>query len=508
MPERRESLTLPHNPHLLFGSKALSMAPMNAIRLLVLFCAIALAGAQPARADLNYAVVISKANHDDPAWKAVGDALLAKHPGKLFVYTNQVWESLPELRQWHPRHTCFVASSDLVTREFTAAVHRLTRQYDDDPYVDTIWGILTGFDAANALAIAQNGQPLTIHRIASHTDLAYDMVDSAVAFDELSKNKLVRKEPGKEPVVLHGPDDTAKAMVDVLNDEKPDLILASGHASEKDWMLGYTYRNGTFQSHAGKMFGHDTKGASFPVHSPNPKVYLPVGNCLMGHIDSTNAMALAWMNSVGVQQMIGYTFPTWYGYSGWGCLDYFVEQPGRYTFAEAFQANQCALIQRLLTYAPEAATQEAALNGNPEFKGELTPAAAQDGVTQQDINGLFFDRDVVVFYGDPAWEARMANHPKAWDQTLVETNGIYTFTIHPNRGTNTFKPINANGSQRGGRPIIQFFPHRLREITVLEGADLHPVLTDDFLLIPNPKSCDPARPYVVRFKAGRIDKAD
>ena len=95
----------------------------------------------------------------------------------------------------------------------------------------------------------------------------------------------------------------------------------------------------------------------------------------------------------------------------------------------------------------------------------------------------------------------MADRPKAWDQTLTQTNGVFTFTLMPNRGTNTFNPINTNGSQRGGRPIVQFFPNRLKDIAVLEGADLHPVITDDFILLPNPKTCDPTRAYRVQFKA-------
>ncbi len=37
-----------------------------------------------------------------------------------------------------------------------------------------------------------------------------------------------------------------------------------------------------------------------PIHSDNPKAYLAVGNCLMGHIDGPDAMALAWMNNAGV----------------------------------------------------------------------------------------------------------------------------------------------------------------------------------------------------------------
>ncbi len=100
------------------------------------------------------------------------------------------------------------------------------------------------------------------------------------------------------------------------------------------------------RSEKGQLFGLDTHGQRYPIRSDNPKVYLPVGNCLMGHIDGPDAMALAFLNSAGVNQMIGYTVPRWYGYAGWGLLDYFVEQPGRFTLAEAFYANEQALVYR------------------------------------------------------------------------------------------------------------------------------------------------------------------
>ena len=97
---------------------------------------------------------------------------------------------------------------------------------------------------------------------------------------------------------------------------------------------------------AGQIFGEDTGGKKIEIDSPNPKVYLAVGNCLMGNINGPDAMALAWMNDISVMQMIGYTKPTWFGYQGWGVLDYYVEQPGRYTLTEAFFANHHAPNQR------------------------------------------------------------------------------------------------------------------------------------------------------------------
>ncbi len=455
-------------------------------------------------AESGYVVVASKATIQDPAWKRVADALLQKHQGELVTYDGAVKQSLETLRKLRPRHTCFVAKPESVTRQYVADIHQLTRKFNDDAFCDTFWGILTGYNAANALNIAQNNVPLTVRKVVANTDIAYEMVDQAIVYDEVVQNKMIRKKSGKPPVILEGPDDTTQAMVDAINKFAPDMIVSSSHATEGDWQLSYSYENGQFKSEAGQMTGYDTDGNEFPVSSPNPKVYLPVGNCLMGHINGSDSMALAWMNSVGVQQMIGYIFETWFGYAGWGCLDYFLEQPGRYTFAEAFRANDCALIQRLLTYAPQAATMESELSENPEYHGKLTAQARRDGVTRDDVEGLLFDRDVLAFYGDPKWEARMADAPKAWNQSLSESDGTYTFTIQPNRGAKSFEPVNTNGSQRGGRPIVEFFPYRLKDFALLDGADLNPVFADDFLLVPNPGTCDPSKKYVVRFKANRM----
>ena len=58
--------------------------------------------------------------------------------------------------------------------------------------------------------------------------------------------------------------------------------------------------NGYLKSKAGQIFGEDTRRKKIEINSPNPKVYLPIGNCLMGNINGPDAMALAWM--MGVKQ--------------------------------------------------------------------------------------------------------------------------------------------------------------------------------------------------------------
>jgi zinc protease len=130
------------------------------------------------------------------------------------------------------------------------------------------------------------------------------------------------------------------------------------------------------------------------------------------------------------------------------------------------------------------------------------------GLTLQDGAGLLYDRDSVAFYGDPAWEARMAPAKAAWEQSLVEQDGQYTFEIRPLRGKSSFQPINTNGSQRGGRPVVQLLPHRIdaKSVKVVAGADLKPLVTGNFVLVPLPREVEPKSSYRVVFVAKRLER--
>jgi len=96
-----------------------------------------------------------------------------------------------------------------------------------------------------------------------------------------------------------------------------------------------------------------------------------------------------------------YTVPTWYGYAGWGCLDYFLEQPGRYTLAEAFFANTQALVTGWKPSSRDRARGAGSREG-PREAGRAGEAARKAGLGPQDAAGLLHDRDVLAFYGDPA----------------------------------------------------------------------------------------------------------
>ena len=452
----------------------------------------------------KYAVVVSKSTHAYEEWKPVVEALVKKYQGEVIFYDEKVQDSLIKLQKLFPRYVCMVSPHQEVTRRFVADVHQMMRKLDEDPYTDALWGILTGYDAKGALKVASHEEPLTVKKAASGTEIELESCQEGVWFCELKKGHMVRKTSSGKPQADKAPSDTTKSLVDTLNDYQADLFVTSGHATERDWQIGYTYKNGYFRSKDGQLYGADTKGNRFPIKSPNPKVYMPIGNCLMGHIDGPNAMALAFMNSAGVHQMLGYTKVTWYGYGGWGCLDYFVEQPGRFTFTEAYHANHHALIHRLERNFPGMADAEVDARGRPKQPLRMSMKAKQRGLGPRDAIGLLFDRDIVAFYGDPAWEARMAEGNRAYEQKLSVEDDTYSFEILPKLGADSFKPVNTNGAQRGWRPIVHFLPHRVKDVKIVSGSELEPVITDDFLLIPNPKNCDPDKEYKVVFQAERI----
>lgn len=405
-----------------------------------------LAGTLTAAAAEDYAIVVSKATHGNIEWKPVVDALKDKHKGTVIVYDKNLDETLPELRKLFPKHTCFVATPEEAGRAFVAFAHQLSRQLDSDPYPDTIWGVVTGYDAGDALRIAKHAEPLQVRRALSGTvGSPLDAYDEGVMFNELKAKSMWDKPSGEKVSAKTCPQDTTKLIVDALNNDKPDVFITSGHATETNWQLGFSYRNGYFKCKNGQLYGQDTDGKRHDVHSSNPKVHLPVGNCLIAHISNRECMALALMHSAGVHQMVGYTIPTWYGYGGWGVKNYFSElQAGRFSLAEAHYANQAALIYNL----------------------ESLPE------TSRHLRGLRADRDVVVLYGDPAWDARMPKRPLPWTQSLTENEGVYTFTVTAN--------------ERGdwdNRPVVHLMNNRLTDIKLLEGANYKPVITDNFILI-------------------------
>lgn len=413
----------------------------------------------------DYAVVVSKSTREP--WKDVVAALEKKYSARVIVWDKDVKEARAELAKMRPRFACFVARPEEAGRAFVVAVHRLTRSLDDDPYTDCVWGILTGYEAADAVRIVEEKEPLRVRRGLAGTGLPLEIFVEGAWYSEGEKNASFVKTKGGKPEKTPCPDDTTKTIADELN-RGCDLFLTSGHATERDWQIGYSYPNGQLRSEKGNLFGWSTKRERFAIDSKSPKVYSALGNCLMGHVKDREAMAIAWIHSGGVRQLVGYTVLTWFGYGGWGVHDYFFT--GAHSYADSFFLNQQALLWQLETRFPKTARVE--FDGyDLEADDQLLNKHAQKhGLRDRDEVGLLWDRDVVAFYGDPAWVAKLDRQGGLpFEQTLAEKDGVFTFEVK------------ATADCGWGRPPAAVLPRVLKGVEVLEGDA---IVTELFVLVP------------------------
>ncbi|MDO5308993.1 MAG: C25 family cysteine peptidase [Planctomycetia bacterium] len=427
--------------------------------------------AQDSSMKLGYAIVATPAVMEDEQWKGVVDSLKAKREADYNVATI-LWDDnlLETLKSVYPRYVAFVMKPEEASIERSVAIWRLSRQMNDDPYGDFLWGIITGFEPKDALRLTQV-EDMLVTRALGGTSIALDYFESGVVFDEGKKNHWRVKEPGQEAVDKNdAPDDTTHAIAEALNDAQ--LFVTSGHASERNWSIGYAYKNGFFVAQNGNLYGAPSNDKPFEIHAQGSKIHLASGNCLLGHVDKPDCLALALMRNANVDMLVGYLVPTWFGYMGWGIQDYYIEQPGRYTVAEAFYANNQALLYLLEQETTKAASEEKASQENTQFR-----------------QGLAYDRDVVVLYGDPAWRNPLKTQDSGWKQELVcEKNDagkdVWRLTITPLKGEKTYGLLDGNGSERSGRPVIQIFPQKIDRPVLVEGSEFAPVLTENFILIP------------------------
>ena len=431
-----------------------------------------------------YAIVSSCSTSElwSSAIKTLKEKYENKWPGKVHEVfydskTADVTSCLPRLREVRPSYCCFVAHYSECSRQYVHQIHELTSQIDpSNPYTDTIWGILTGLEE-NDLNFALQQDNLVTRKVLTHCPVELAQFESGDWYSELEPCVHYRKtSTNSETKKCECPQDTIRLFADALGEKREvesgkgvDMIITSAHATEKDWRPGFTYKNGKFICKNGDLVGIDCSGVQHKVqHSGNPKVYSAAGNCLMGHIDGADCMALAWMHSTGVVQMTGYLVPTWYGYGGWGVHKYFINLPGMYSFAEAFFANMQAL------------------------RAELYHACGDESSQRSSQHGLVHDKNEVVFYGDPAWDARLAANldrcPYVITLVEVQVYGVlgsswkaWKLTVIPRSGGSWDCPEADDKFTTPGRPPVYIFPCAAKNYKLLQG---NAVLNCRFILVP------------------------
>ena len=401
----------------------------------------------------GYVVAFDKTGGDE--WRKVASALSRKHDAKIVEFEGRsgLVGVLAELRKIKPKYVCFVVPPESAERNFMGAAFQLVRLIDDDPYGDAIWGVITGYNAADGMRIVQAPLRREIRSLATSMGGAHslDNWDSGFASDERTADNFWVKRPGgaNEKVATGG--NIAKALADAFNTIPVDYFVTSGHARERNWQIVYNQNKGMLvhTAEAGLKF-LEPSGAPHNLTNASLKVYIGAGNCLIGHVDHRACMATAWMHAAGVEQFAGYTVPSWYGFMGWGVSGLFGE--GRYSLAEArFLDNERLLWAKTRKLKP------------------------------MDEKGLAYDRDVFAFYGDPA-QRIMFPEDKTPYKVAVKGDAVEVTFTHDC----SFAPLS---DVRGARPVMALLdaPPPGNALLGADGKEVaDSVVTERFIFIPAP----------------------
>ncbi len=410
----------------------------------------------------GYAIVVKDQTLAKPEWAEVVDTLKAKYQGEVLVYDLGVSQVLDSLKEMSPKYVCFVLEP-LDSRDYVVkTIHRLTRELDDDPYGDAIWGIVTGYTPQDALRIVSISG-FRVRRILSGTSKKWlPYVQEGIATSEGTYNKMWVKYPDGTIVdTVECPTDRTPFLVEKLNSNQYDIFITSGHGNVNRWQLHYptSDKEGFFRSRDGQVYGDPYEGDDINIDSTNPKIYCGLGNCYIGKIlQMEDSMVLAWLHSGGAYMYAGYVTPEGRNsYQLGGTAAYFFIQ-NQCTWPEAFFLSNQAIVFDLENDTPGS-----------------TPA----------------DRDYAALYGDPALDVRIepVRDPLYRSEISVRSGA--------DRDTVTVRiTMNEDGkpgftSKWGNRHPIVMLPCRVENPQVEYTDAYRAVVTDNFALLYVWKQGDP-----------------
>ncbi|MDO5522864.1 MAG: hypothetical protein Q4G48_02330, partial [Bacteroidia bacterium] len=287
---------------------------------------------------------------------------------------------------------------------------------------------------------------------------------------------------------LEGKPDLLKKFYEFYRDYDPDLIVTASHATENNLEMPGSL--GNIKARNGVLYADFPSGKENLAESGKRRVYLPIGNCLIANIDSTKeSMAVAWLNSANVAAMIGYVVTTWHGRNGWGALKYWLTTPGRYSLAEATFLNQQDMLYQLNEWSPEIERINYQFEkGHHENLSIFGETLGEKPTLDQ--FGFFHDRDVLAYYGDPAWNVRLQELPEENDfsvtQQIKGNKCTITITTKPNFDLKRMMGDDFKKEHVLDIPFSYFFPERLKNPRLAGNQIWKAALDENFMLIYNP----------------------
>lgn len=176
-----------------------------------------------------------------------------------------------------------------------------------------------------------------------------------------------------------------------------------------------------------------------------------------------------------------------------GRTEILAHDPGRYSLAETFYLNQQDMLHQIDSWDPELCRKP--FPYGPEGFAEEDLAKASEVAGREltvDELGFFFDRDVLAFYGDPAWNVRLKELPEENDFTVTASNegGQYVLTVTTSENFSAERMAGSHFKEEHVKdlPFSYFFPERLKNPRLAEGETWDAAVDENFLLIYNPGS--------------------
>ncbi|MCD6161247.1 MAG: T9SS type A sorting domain-containing protein [candidate division Zixibacteria bacterium] len=415
------------------------------------------------RGDFRYAVVVNNSTYQIPEWGLVADTLVSRYNGEIFIWQNSTWDLRQDLIDYKPTHIAFVCEALTANSNFVqTSIWTLTRALDDDPYGDAIWGIITGYNAADALRLATCGSFRVKNMLGGTMSCDLGYYPQGICTSEGTYNRIRFKYLDGTIVDTTDedlcPNDRTGFLMNMINADTIDIFMTSGHGNHDNWQLHYPTPDleGFFRSNAGQLYGDPRYGSNINANSINPKIYLALGNCYVGKIQNLNSMAPAWIHTGGASLMTGYVIPEGSdSYQHGGTKAYFARQ-GLYTWPEAFfLANQALYFDQI----------------------HHTP-----GTNPPDLNGS-------ALYGDPALDARLDTESgvipgSMYDEQIEIVPGDTQDTVTVRIVMNREDYPGYNGKWGNRHPIV-LFPFRAENpIIISYDPDCHSAMvTEEFLLM-------------------------
>jgi zinc protease len=367
----------------------------------------------------GYAVAIGRAASADPAWLEVAEALRTKHgveaPVIEFDESSDAGRValVQALRQRGSTMLSIVLHPARAGRDVSAPLQRALRTIDADPEADVRWGIITARTAAGAQRLVAHTQPLTMSLAAGTADFPMQRFDHSAWWSEEAAHRFTLHHDGASVDAGLTERTIGDAAHAVLRAPRIDLLMTGGHATERGLELGFRRPAGAVEPRDGTLVVRCHDGRVLPLTDASPKAWVGAGNCLLGHVNGPDALAAVAIESFGVRAHVGYVVVTWFGRGGWGTLDRFTKEPGVRTLHEAWHENTDAIVAELARRWPgsESLVIDAWQRDDVNAFGREVAAWMKErsipDADARDLAGLLWDRDAVVYLGDPSWDARV-----------------------------------------------------------------------------------------------------